>query len=403
MNNNPKKQVTPAQKPKKAKSSKKANKGSTVSRISIPSAVVSATRGSNPILKQGRDFIRVEHREFLGTITASASFDITYWAIQPGLIDSFPWLALIAVQWEMYRVVSMQFRYITRSATSSKGSIIMAPDYDVLDEQPAAESVITTYRDVVEGPVYSDLLCKLDPRAMHSMGPKKFVRTYVPGGADLKTYDCGNFYLATVDCSDTPGDAIGKLWVEYVIEFFVPQTNLPIAPKGSQTTLFQGAAGTITFGPATTYVPLAVTLVDYLKIGNFGSGSDNPAFSDWVPPAGAYLIRLDGSVRLSADAATYSGDYHLIVNIDGVEVQDISLDWDYATSFGTITNSNSALGKMVIKPEAAGASNFKPFSIGWFIETAGSKHIRFIAYAEAETNSSAVLELSECVLVVTRL
>jgi hypothetical protein len=114
----------------------------------------------------------------------------------------------------------------------------MAPDYDASDVQPVSEQIMSNYAEIVEDAPWKDICCVLRPSGMHAIGPKKFVRSGLVPGQDLKTTDVGSIILATVD-----GTAVnwGKFWVEYDIEFFEPQLN----PNGSSlASTAQGTNGT---------------------------------------------------------------------------------------------------------------------------------------------------------------
>jgi hypothetical protein len=64
---------------------------------------------------------------------------------------------------------------------------------------------------------------------MNSMGTRHYIRSTNVAG-DIKTYDSGTFYLATLEQDNI--DAIGKLWVHYEVELFNPITSNPVlAPK----------------------------------------------------------------------------------------------------------------------------------------------------------------------------
>jgi hypothetical protein len=147
--------------------------------------------------------------------------------INPGLNGSFPWLSNIAQNWESYKFHKLRYCYYTRTGSTTVGSVILAPDYDATDGPPINEQVIASYEDAVEDAPWKDLVCTLKERSMFSIGPKKFVRSADVGFNDLKLYDAGNLYIATVD--STAAAAWGKLWVEYDITFFTPQ----IAPVGT--------------------------------------------------------------------------------------------------------------------------------------------------------------------------
>jgi hypothetical protein len=216
--------------------------------------------------------------DLIGTITDTASFVVSKYAVNPGLASTFPWLAVEAAQWNEYRLHKCKFSFVTRSATSQVGTIILAPNYDASDPAPTLESQLGNYADSVEDTEWKDIECPFDPESMHPMGPRKFIRTgAVPG--DIKTYDVANFYLST-DGATT--NVIGKLYVEYDVEFF-DRIVVPSAAGAEITSLFlRNTSQTLSTGVATTVV--------------FNSTQSNPlgivnTTGSFVPPAGAYLVR----------------------------------------------------------------------------------------------------------------
>jgi hypothetical protein len=122
---------------------------------------------------------------------------------------------------------------------------------------------------------------------MFPMGPRKFVRRSAVSG-DPRTYDAGTFYLCTVEEVGT--DAIGKLWVSYDVELFVPQlgTSEPVATKLSYFAKATGNQSLVTTVSEPLEFDLAV--VDGLRIGLETSGV-------FTPPAGCYLIHAECNVR----------------------------------------------------------------------------------------------------------
>jgi hypothetical protein len=113
---------------------------------------------------------------------------------------------------------------------------------------------------------------------MFPMGPRKYIRTSeVPGSK--KVFDAGNLWLCTVEEVGT--DAIGKLWVEYDVELFVPQT---IGADGATSlSVYSNSAATQTFATAVAELVDFVTVVD-------GLGWGAQAVGVWTPPKGTYTL-----------------------------------------------------------------------------------------------------------------
>jgi len=127
---------------------------------------------------------------------------------------------------------------------------------------------------------------------------------------DIKTYDVGNLHLCTVD-----GTAVnwGKLWVEYDVDFFVPQlpptgqlalvggrilgatSQTAANPFGTAPTLDAQAAGmaisnasVLTFQSAGSYVlsmSYTGTVITAVTTPVMGSGATLIANVSWIPTA----------------------------------------------------------------------------------------------------------------------
>lgn len=233
---------------------------------------------------------RIIHRELVGSVSGSTSFNVTRYALNPGLSLTFPWLSSQATGWEQYRFNMLKFEYITRCATSTAGSVILSPEYDPSDAPPANEAAATNAMDSVEDAPWKNISCSLTTTAMFPQGPRKFIRSSNVAG-DVRNFDAGAFFLCTVEEAGT--DPIGKLWVEYDVELFVPQTAVQ-APVGTQTSMFAMTADQTFVTGVSGALYLGGVIVDALRIGI-------PALGVYTPPAGAYRILL--SVRSSDSAA----------------------------------------------------------------------------------------------------
>jgi len=315
----------------------------------VASAYSKGVKGSKPkitrSMERGLESIRVTHREFIGNVTGTTAFAVANQIpLNPGLNTSFPWLSNVANNYEQYRVNKMRFEYLTRTGTNVPGSVLLAPDYDVLDAAPLSEAVMSNYEDIAEDAPWKDNCCVLRPAAMHAIGPKKFVRSGPVAASDQKTYDVGNFFLATVD-----GTAVswGKLWVEYDISFFVPQLNPsgpPIFlggivfgggtlnaanPLGSAPAQDPQAAGFSTStASALTFTQTGSILVSYNVTGTGVTGATI------TPSAGAALIGSSVIFNAAATSGTVSSTFTVVPG---------SI-LTFGATATTVTSSNVTLG-----------------------------------------------------------
>jgi len=195
---------------------------------SAGSAYATGQATTAPIIRATRESSRIIHRELVGSIVGSTLFATPFaFALNPGLSASFPWLSTQAQAWELYRFNKLEYKYFTRTASTTPGSVLLIPDYDAADAAPNTEVIASSYEDVTEDAPWKDQCCTLRPSSMHPIGPKKFVRTAgLAANLDVKTYDAGTLFVGTID-----GTAVnwGKLWVEYDITLYTPQ----LQPQGT--------------------------------------------------------------------------------------------------------------------------------------------------------------------------
>jgi hypothetical protein len=164
----------------------------------------------------------------------------------------------------------------------------------------------------VEDAPWREQYLLFDERSMHSMGPRKFVRSGLIAAADLKTYDVGQLFACVIGCSDSV-TSVGKIWVEYDVDLFVPQN--PNAPSSvalglSTVTTLNGSpvllintptvipfVGGPTYSPNNTFDGLALFPV-------------NNVTGIITMPLGTFLLVISVSFH-SADSVTNGAQYRL--------------------------------------------------------------------------------------------
>lgn len=247
---------------------------------------------------------RVRNSELITSISGSMALSSKSYPLNPGLSVTFPWLSEIACQFQHYRFHSLRFRYVTRTGTSEKGSIILSPEYNPEDMAPTTEGEASNTQDAVEDVIWKDLICELDPSSMFPLGSRKLIRVNNIA-KDLNLYDCGNMHVVTT--GEDSSDEIGKLWVDYDVELFVPQSTRNDTFHVQNAAFFFQAAQIL----ATTVPEVAL--------------SDSSTFVNTIP--GLYESEGVYTFPRGAYALTYSGtwqdtdaEYHslsIILNIDG--------------------------------------------------------------------------------------
>ncbi len=250
---------------------------------------------------QTRSGIRVSFRELISeSLAGNTAFSITSQiAVNPGLSASFPWLSVMAQQYEQYKIHSLVYEYVPYVPTTTQGTVVMFMDYSASDPQPSSETQAMNHPGAICAPVWQG--CKFSARVpdMFPTGPRKYVRDCLVAGDD-KLYDAGTFYLC-VD-NETSTATIGKLFARYDIEFFTPQLTggLSSAP---QNTTFLTAPGpqTISTGVATN-VAFGSLGVDVDALNWYATYVG--ASKSFTPPRGYYRIHFITTVKDTANESS---------------------------------------------------------------------------------------------------
>lgn len=207
--------------------------------IKAPAAINRRVRARKPRFKGSvTGGVIIQHREYIGEINGSTTFNALGYNIQPGLPSTFPWLSSIAKNFEKYRIRSMTLHFVNVSATSERGRITMAYESDPLDPTPTNKIDLFAYSGCQEGAVWS-------PLSINIPCPKTtlFTREGIVPGTDLKTYDVGKLIIAASNTADS--SIIGELFITYDIELMVPQ---PSECPGCSIFAVEGVTAVAPFG-----------------------------------------------------------------------------------------------------------------------------------------------------------
>lgn len=183
----------------------------------------------------------VRHREYIGDVKSTTTFTLDQFPLNPGQNKTFPWLSTIAANFEQYRFRGVLFEFhstsadnvLSSAASTALGTVSMSTDYDVLD------TPYLTKREMLNAQYANSR--KPSESFIHPVECKKawtpynlnWVRTTntFPDKGDPRTYDLGNFYVATEGMQNASSEgtigSIGELWVTYEVEFFKQQL-LPV-------------------------------------------------------------------------------------------------------------------------------------------------------------------------------
>lgn len=247
--------------------------------VFAPSNASAVQRYIGPTNKRKRSY-RFPNSELVASVNGTTGFTVKQYRINPGDPVTFPWLSTEATRWDHYKFHKLSFRYVTRSGSQTVGSVILSPEYNVNDPTPQSETEATDVYGAVEDGVWKELVLHFDVESMFPTGPRKYIRgSALP--ADLQLYDAGNLNLCTLEELDTT--MIGKLWVDYDVEFFVPQ----LTPK--DLSIFSSIAW---FGhnSSQAYTTGVETSMPFNQTIYNGLGITKPINSQFILPQGGWLV-----------------------------------------------------------------------------------------------------------------
>lgn len=173
----------------------------------------------------------IRHREYIGDVISSGTtgaFKIETYDLNPGLINTFPWLAGVANNFEEWKPHGMVWCFKTASGSvttsQSLGTVIMATQYNVNDPTFTNKQQMENYQFGCSTVPASDLLhpIECDPKQT-TFGTIYDIRDG-PADGDQRLYDIGKFSIATQGIPGTNVN-LGELWVTYEIELLKPQLN----------------------------------------------------------------------------------------------------------------------------------------------------------------------------------
>lgn len=267
----------------------------------IPISIGLKTVSAAPQFKQrNSDSVTVSHREFFHSVSTILGANFDTHTINPGLVDTFPWLSALAMSYESYRFLNLSFEYIPRCATTTAGSLMMAVDFDVSDP------ILTDYRQLynfagcVDTPLWNKSTLNVPVGQMRKLD-QRFNRTGAAlTNVDLKLYDLGTLYITTL--GSVASAFIGDVFVRYTVELITPQNGPDLA--GSLTAVGTGA----TPFPVSTIVGPVKGLQPFILSNDPVSGSLLTFTTAWeglletaASFTGASAVQMVGTILESPD------------------------------------------------------------------------------------------------------
>lgn len=295
-----------------------------------------STDAQVPVMHSNATSIRVQHREFISNISSSVAFVNTTYNVNAGLAATFPWLSVLASNFEQYRFHGMLFVFVSTSAdalnstNTALGTIIMAADYNAATSSYGSkvqmEQAMWAVSDKPSNSQVAPIEC--DPGLNRS--DVYFVRqSAVPAGsptpASILDYDLCTFQIASV--GSQAAAVVGELWVTYDVELMKPQTTY-----GAPNTAFSSH---YTIAGVTGALPLGTSnVVVYDNIGVTLSTGGTSTITFPASVSGRFLVsyfQVGTATAYVAPVITFTNCTGLALSNAGTE----STEWTTLAGGGT--------------------------------------------------------------------
>jgi len=223
---------------------------------------------SKPLFLPADGGVRIRHREYVGDVGTSSSgwALVNTLAINPGLSGVFPWLSLMAQNFESYELHALAFVYQASAPTSLAGTLYMAYDYDPADAPPSDKASMMSNMSAVAGSLWASNRVALDCKAARGLLGKFTRNTGIPTGTDIKTNDAANLNIAV---EGVVMSSPGNIYVEYDVTLKIPQIPTNFAAGISQRITYGGTTGISLANDGYVGAPILISQAGSLSIGRW--------------------------------------------------------------------------------------------------------------------------------------
>lgn len=192
-----------------------------------------------PHMQSNMENITFRHREYIGDISSSVLFESKVFQVNPGLDETFPYLAAIARNFQQYKFKGLIFEFKSTSANAlnstntALGTVALAMQYQSDCANFNNKNQLLNEMWSVDGKPSENVLLPVECDPSMTTIPLLYTRSAAqPANSDLKMYDLGKVTIATV--GSQAAAVIGELWVSYEVELQKPQLYAGLA-IGSET------------------------------------------------------------------------------------------------------------------------------------------------------------------------
>jgi len=250
------------------------------------------------------------HREYIGDVTGSSSFQLQSYPLNPGVDSTFPWLSTVAQNYEEYKFHGLVFEFRTTSSeyntsTAALGAVILATQYNASSANFTSKQQMENYDYAVSAKPSLSIMHGVECARSTNVVNELYVRTgSVPYGQDIRLYDLGEFQLATAGMS-TSYD-VGELWVSYCVELLKPKVPSTLG----------GVVGTGHIGRSSFSNTNPLGSIGIFAVGNLNPSCTSTVLSWTANINTRYMVTFDwvGGTAVTAVAPVPSSSTLTFVN-----------------------------------------------------------------------------------------
>lgn len=258
----------------------------------------------------------VTHDEYIDDLVGSVAFAARKFAVNPGLVSTFPWLSRFAMNYESYKFESLNFEYRTTTSTGLKGDVALECNYDPSDPDPDSMMMAMNNKRRIDGPIWARSIINSSARVDLSKRNTYLNRNGPLVGnstTDLTLYDTCNLFIVTDGCADTT--RIGRLFCKYRVKLMTPKmTSAGIGNALSSKVTFPSASSAaVQTGNAPLLASASVagsftltSLAPYQCLLATDAGGTTLSGTTYVASGGAAVTTVTSVVNVGATFASGS-------------------------------------------------------------------------------------------------
>lgn len=215
--------------------------------LAAPSALGVRERNDRPHVTSVSEGIRVRHTAFMtivfGTTTEVPGDALLRYNVNPGDVQSFPWLSRLAEAYTQYKIHGLRYKFVPQQGTGSTGRVMFGHDINPSGPSPVSLSDVYNLQKSQSDSVWKEQWFSV----LHAgKAPGVYLRHgALPSGADRQLYDMGSVYVSGVGVSATTAP-LGELHVEYDVSLLGPRP--PRYPGKKVVGSSIGATADVTLG-----------------------------------------------------------------------------------------------------------------------------------------------------------